>query len=246
MVKNVEWRDREGISIAMDKKMNREGGFLRYLLASAAVHAVILGLFGAFTADPFGGTGDRVIVVNLVGVGTVRGIEGRSPARINRKGKRKAEGARLIPDAGTPPRASAAAAQKSSSVPESPRASGEANADAGPAPGISPSGTTGPGAPGNPYLFSAGGLDKVPSIIEYAEVEYPPEARRGIVEGEVIVKILISRGGRVEAAEVMRSSAKVLEDAVLKAVRQWRFEPPTVRGRPVELWMITPFRFKLK
>jgi len=78
------------------------------------------------------------------------------------------------------------------------------------------------------------------------EVEYPANARRSMLEGEVIVKILVSREGSVEAVEVVKYSSEILRDAVLKAVRRWRFEPPTVRGRPISLYMIIPFKFRLE
>lgn len=202
-------------------------GLVKYLIFSGLIHIIFIGFLTAATRTPFGGPGDGIIVVNLTSL-TFSQAKGQ--------GRGKAAPPSIPSPTPSPTRGEG-------------NTRGEAYADMPQTPSPSSSGgKEGSGGTGaaDPRLFGAGGPDRVPAIIDYVDVEYPPEARRTIVEGDVVVKILISRDGRVEMAEVVRSSAKILEDAVLKAVKQWRFEPPTIRGRVTSLWMVIPFKFTLK
>ncbi|WP_169051575.1 energy transducer TonB, partial [Neptunomonas sp. XY-337] len=74
---------------------------------------------------------------------------------------------------------------------------------------------------------------------------YPRMARRRGVEGEVRVLITIGPGGRVKYAEIEQSSgSQALDQAAMKAVRQWRFTPHTrgfVRARaPITFSLTSP------
>jgi TonB family protein len=64
--------------------------------------------------------------------------------------------------------------------------------------------------------------------------EVPESARRKGIEGWVEVTFTVNEKGNVVDAEVRSSSPEeVFDDAALKAVRQWRFEPATKDGKPV-------------
>ena len=56
------------------------------------------------------------------------------------------------------------------------------------------------------------------------EPEYPAVAIRQRIEGEVVVEVAIDRSGSVSGAEVLQARpAGVFDDAVLRAVRRWRY-----------------------
>jgi protein TonB len=64
--------------------------------------------------------------------------------------------------------------------------------------------------------------------------EVPESARRKGIEGWVEVVFTVNEKGNVVDAQVRSSSPEeVFDDAALKAVRQWRFEPATENGKPV-------------
>jgi protein TonB len=64
--------------------------------------------------------------------------------------------------------------------------------------------------------------------------EFPESARRKGITGWVEVVFTVTPKGTVADAEVRSSSPEeVFDDAALRAVKQWRFEPATKDGQPV-------------
>lgn len=94
--------------------------------------------------------------------------------------------------------------------------------------------------------YEVGDVDSPPRIRSAGQPEYPYKARRRGVEGRVVVRLLVSAEGRVERADIVSADPPgVFEDAVLRAVRRWRFEPGRVAEEPVPTWVLVPLRFDL-
>jgi len=62
---------------------------------------------------------------------------------------------------------------------------------------------------------------------------YPPEAAAQKLCGPVVLQATIGRDGAVEDLKIVRGSF-VLSKAAITAVKQWRFQPYTVSGHPVQ------------
>ncbi len=76
---------------------------------------------------------------------------------------------------------------------------------------------------------------------------YPAIAKRLHIEGTVIVRVLVSPLGLPQQIEVEQSSgAPVLDEAALKAVRNWAFVPARRGVEPVEAWIRFPIKYHLK
>jgi TonB family protein len=75
---------------------------------------------------------------------------------------------------------------------------------------------------------------------------YPETARRRKVSGVVTVSMIISESGVPEDLEVIESAGPLLDEAVLNAVAEWRFEPAQRDGRPVPLRYRMRQRFRLE
>jgi serine/threonine-protein kinase len=75
---------------------------------------------------------------------------------------------------------------------------------------------------------------------------YPREARESALEGSVTVELTVTQEGIPKDLEVVESAGEVLDRAVLAAVSQWRFEPATRDGAPVEVRWRTRQRFQLR
>jgi TonB family protein len=75
---------------------------------------------------------------------------------------------------------------------------------------------------------------------------YPAVARRCGWEGTVLLELRVLADGRVAEVSVADSSGhEALDEAAVRAVRQWRFEPALCLGRPVAATARLPIRFKL-
>ncbi len=68
---------------------------------------------------------------------------------------------------------------------------------------------------------------------------YPELAKRHRVTGIVTVSMIISEKGSPEELEVVESGGDVLDEAVLRAVATWKFEPALRDGKPVPIrWRV--------
>lgn len=76
---------------------------------------------------------------------------------------------------------------------------------------------------------------------------YPERARRLRLEGTVVLAALVDGGGTVDDLAVHASSGhQLLDDAALRAVRGWLFEPGKRGGLPVTMQVLVPVRFALR
>lgn len=65
-------------------------------------------------------------------------------------------------------------------------------------------------------------------------------------EGRVVLRVLVSADGRAEQVELAKSSGyDRLDQAAIKAVRNWRFKPGTKNGEPQSMWFNQPINFQL-
>jgi protein TonB len=88
-------------------------------------------------------------------------------------------------------------------------------------------------------------LDNPPRTRFQASPLYPPEARRAGVAGTVTVEFVVDESGMVVDPRVTGSSDRVFEEASLRAVSKWRFEPGRHHGRIVRFRMAVPLVFSL-
>lgn len=72
-------------------------------------------------------------------------------------------------------------------------------------------------------------------LLNRVDPVYPPSARAAHITGTVIVEATIGKNGRIKDAKVVSSPDDSLSAAALDAVRQWRYEPYTVNGEPMEI-----------
>src|SRR5262249_22925625 len=94
-----------------------------------------------------------------------------------------------------------------------------------------------PAVEGQPKLLTVGGAIRPPQKIFDVAPDYPAAAMAQNVRGIVVVQIRIAVDGSVADAQVVRSIA-LLDEAAVRAVRQWRFKPTLLNGQPVEVSMI--------
>ncbi|NJD07598.1 MAG: TonB family protein, partial [Methylococcaceae bacterium] len=72
------------------------------------------------------------------------------------------------------------------------------------------------------------------AIVGSTQFPYPRHAAEQEIEGKVEVRISVGPDGGFAGAQVMKSSGyRELDDAVLEAVRSWRYQPAVRTGIPV-------------
>jgi TonB family protein len=95
-------------------------------------------------------------------------------------------------------------------------------------------------------IFRAGSGVEPPRVVREMKADYPDEARRRGIEGEVVVELVVRRDGSVGDARIVRRLSAALDERALRAVRQWRFEPGKYRGAPVDVAVEVVVEFRLR
>jgi protein TonB len=82
-------------------------------------------------------------------------------------------------------------------------------------------------------------------LVARTNPEYPFLDRQIRLQGTVIVAIVIERDGSVGGARVVRSLNERMDEAVLSAVRKWRYKPAALKGQPVAVHAVVRVNFDL-
>ena len=104
----------------------------------------------------------------------------------------------------------------------------------------------GPGI-GDVFTPGTGGVSN-PTLIHEVKPNYTVGAMRGKVQGVVIMEVTVLANGTVDPASVRitRSLEAGLDREATIAVRQWRFRPSQLLGRPVASRVIVELGFTLR
>lgn len=90
-----------------------------------------------------------------------------------------------------------------------------------------------------------GGDLQAPALIRRVEPEYPPVAVAAKVTGTVILEATVNEAGAVTDVKVLRSIL-LLDQAAIKAVKQWRYQPLELNGQPVPFILVVTLSFSLR
>lgn len=74
---------------------------------------------------------------------------------------------------------------------------------------------------------------------------YPEEARRRGLEADVRLKILVSANGKVARVKVVRGAGNGFDTAAKRLVKKFRFRPAMKGDRPVAVWVLWTYKFRL-
>jgi len=103
-----------------------------------------------------------------------------------------------------------------------------------------------PGMP-KPTPVRVGGNIKTPMKLVNVNPVYPASMRAAGRSGVVTLDALIGTDGNVVFARVLSASVHPdFADAALEAVRQWKFSPTLLNGKPVEVLMSVTVDFSLE
>jgi protein TonB len=100
-----------------------------------------------------------------------------------------------------------------------------------------------PAAPAAPA--PVGGEVATARLISSVPPAYPALARTQHVAGDVRVDALIGANGRVSSMKVV-SGPTILHQAAMDALRQWKYQPATLDGKPVAMHLTVTIQFRLQ
>ncbi|HEY1249645.1 MAG TPA: energy transducer TonB [Thermoanaerobaculia bacterium] len=84
-----------------------------------------------------------------------------------------------------------------------------------------------------------------PRIVTRVEPSYPETLRGHNKSGLVLIQAIVNTDGSVGPATVVRHSDPEFDDSALAAVRQWHYEPATLRGAPVRVYLTITVSFRI-
>jgi periplasmic protein TonB len=100
-----------------------------------------------------------------------------------------------------------------------------------------------PAAPAEP--IAVGGDVKPAKMISSMPPVYPSLARSQHISGDVKIDALIDVNGRVTSMKVISGPA-LLHQAAMDALRQWKYRPATLDGKPVPMHLTIMLQFRLQ
>ena len=89
-----------------------------------------------------------------------------------------------------------------------------------------------------------GGQVQMAKLISGPAPVYPPLARQARISGVVLLEAVIARDGTIMDLHVVKGHP-LLVPAAMAAVRNWRFQPSSLNGEPVEVTTEIEVNFKL-
>lgn len=92
---------------------------------------------------------------------------------------------------------------------------------------------------------SSNDVVRKPELIQRVQPDYPPELRRGGVQGKVILEVIVASDGSVGDLRVVASPDPALSQLACEAVYQWRFKPGTLNGTPIPVYSIFTLDFSI-
>jgi TonB family protein len=94
-------------------------------------------------------------------------------------------------------------------------------------------------------VLPVGGNVVTAHLISSVPPMYPVMARTQHISGDVRVDALIGTNGRVSSMKVV-SGPTVLHQAAMDALRQWKYQPATLDGKPVAMHLTVTIQFRLQ
>jgi TonB family protein len=112
---------------------------------------------------------------------------------------------------------------------------------------------TAPGGPpkqitpfGEP-VYSIGGSVKAPRILFQPKPQYTQAARDAMVGGIVVVQGIVRKNGHVTELKILQGLGYGLDQSTIRTIgSEWRFEPGTLNGQPVNVQVNIEVSFRIQ
>jgi TonB family protein len=101
-------------------------------------------------------------------------------------------------------------------------------------------------ASGAPPVVSASAELAMPVPIRKVDPKYPPDLIEQNVQGEVVLYAIVRADGSVDSIQVARTLDPQLDANAKSAFAQWKFQPGSKSGAPIDLEVIAHIPFKIR
>jgi TonB family protein len=94
-------------------------------------------------------------------------------------------------------------------------------------------------------VYRIGGGVTAPTLIYKVEPEYSEEARKAKYQGTVVLYVVVDERGLPRDLRIVRALGLGLDEKAVDAVKQWRFRPGYLNGKPVPVAATVEVNFRL-
>jgi TonB family protein len=94
-------------------------------------------------------------------------------------------------------------------------------------------------------VYEVGGDVKSPKLVHYVEPAFSPKSKEAYVEGTVKISTVVTKAGATTNAQVLSGLNTEEDRTALEALKQWKFEPGTRNGQPVNVRVTVEISFHL-
>lgn len=96
-----------------------------------------------------------------------------------------------------------------------------------------------------PEAFTPGEEIQRPKLVTRVDPRYPEALHRDKKSGMVVIQAIVNADGSVGLATVVRHSDPEFDESALEAVRQWRYEPAVLKGKPAPVYLTITVSFRM-
>jgi protein TonB len=94
-------------------------------------------------------------------------------------------------------------------------------------------------------LYHVGGGVSAPQLIFSPDPEFSDEARRAKYQGVCVVSLIVDVQGNPQRVAVVRHLGMGLDEKAVEAVKQYKFKPATLQGKPVPVEVNIEVNFRI-
>ena len=94
-------------------------------------------------------------------------------------------------------------------------------------------------------VYEPGGDVKPPKLVHYVEPAFSPSSKEAFVEGTVKISTVVTREGQATNLKVTSGLNSEEDRTATEAVKQWKFQPGTKAGQPVNVHVTVEVTFHL-
>ena len=95
-------------------------------------------------------------------------------------------------------------------------------------------------------IYDMNEVTEKPEILHKEYPVYPEEAREEGISGVVLLSVRADKEGNVDSVKILKSPHKLLSKASIEAVKQWKYKPMLIKGKPMPIIFTVTMTFRLR